>query len=64
MPVTFLPYERPLRVFVLFKELFRVNRRHAAGARRGDRLPVAVVLHIAGNENSRHVRNASMFANR
>src|SRR5438128_6318223 len=34
------------RVTVPFQELFCVDRRHATGPRRGNRLPVAMILHI------------------
>ena len=32
-----------------------IDRRHAAGTRRGDRLSVNEVLHIAAGENARNV---------
>ena len=34
----------------------RVEGAHTAGARRGDCLPVHVVLHVADGEDTRHVR--------
>ena len=34
----------------------RVERRHAARAGSGDRLPVGVILHVAGREDARDVR--------
>src|SRR6266478_4417247 len=36
--------------FVLFQKLFGIQGGHAAGTRGGDRLAVAMVLHVAGNE--------------
>ena len=38
------------------EEPLGVEGRHAAGARRGDRLAVDVVLHVAGREDARDVR--------
>src|SRR6266852_4011508 len=39
-------------VFVLFQKLFGIHGRHATGARSRDRLAIAMVLHVAGNEHS------------
>src|SRR5437764_13243074 len=39
---------------LLLEEALRIQRRHAAGARRGDGLAVDVVLHIARCEDARH----------
>src|SRR6266436_5539522 len=39
-------------VCVLIQELFRVKGGHAAGARGGDGLTIAMVLHIASDENA------------
>src|SRR5579859_4248923 len=44
---------------VLFQELFGVNGCHASGARCGDRLAIAMVLHIAGHE---HAGNGGLAA--
>jgi len=38
------------------EETLGVERRRAAGAGRGDRLPVDVILDVAGGEDSRNVR--------
>ena len=47
-------------MLVLFEELFRVHRGHAARPRRGDRLPVAVVLHVSRDEHARNFRQAAV----
>src|SRR5215469_6065138 len=39
-------------VFVFFQELFRVNRGHASGAGGGDRLTIAMVLHVARDKHA------------
>src|SRR5450755_611129 len=39
-------------VFVLFEKLFGVHRGHATGARGGDGLPIAVILHVAGDKHA------------
>ena len=41
---------------LLGEEALGVERGHAAGPGRGDRLPVDVVLHVAGGEHARDVR--------
>src|SRR5260370_14824132 len=45
---------------VLFQELFGVQGSHAAGAGSSDRLAIAVVLHIAGDENAGDGRLAAI----
>src|SRR5271155_5380343 len=37
---------------VLFQELFRIESGHAAGARSGDRLAIAMVLYVSSNEHA------------
>src|ERR1700688_3690881 len=49
---------------VLFQELFGVQGGHAAGAGGGDRLAIAVVLHIAGDENAWNGRLATIQGNK
>src|SRR5262245_62209851 len=39
-----------------FEEAFGIERRHAARACGRDRLPIDVVLYIAGGEDARHAR--------
>src|SRR5881398_2562952 len=48
-------------VFVLFQKLFGIDRGHAAGARGRDRLPIAMVLHIAGYEHARNGGKAAVL---
>src|SRR5207248_2028939 len=48
-------------MFVLFEELFRVDCRHAAGTRGGDCLPIAVVLHVAGDKHAGNGSQAAML---
>src|SRR5437870_13566054 len=62
MPAPRRPCEA-LSVFVLFEELFRVDRRHAARSGGRNRLPVAMVLHIPRDEHARNIREASMLRN-
>ena len=42
--------------FLLGEEPLRVERRHAPGARRRDGLPIDVILHVAGGEDTVDVR--------
>src|SRR6266852_2038670 len=49
---------------VLFQELFSVQGGHAAGAGGGDRLAIAMVLHIAGDENAGDGRLAAIQGNK
>src|SRR5712692_8207811 len=44
-----------------FKEALRFHRRHAAGARRRDRLAVGTILHVAGVKNSGDVSPRAAF---
>ena len=39
-----------------------IDRRHAAATRRGDRLSVNEVLHVAAGENARNVGFASVMS--
>src|SRR5438445_8821060 len=48
-------------VFVLFQKLFGINGGHATGARGRDRLAIAMVLHVAGNEHARNRGEAAVF---
>jgi len=41
-----------LLVIVLFQKLFRIQCGHATGSSRGNGLPVAVILNVAGNNTS------------
>src|SRR5271155_355724 len=50
-------------VDVLFQELFRVEGGHAAGARGGDGLAVAMVLDIASNKNTGNGGQGAVFGN-
>ena len=52
---------RSTLIVVLFQELFRVHGGHAPGTRGGDGLPVAMILHIAGDENAGNLRQAAVF---
>ena len=47
-----------LRVIVFFEELFRVDRGHAAGPGSGNGLAIAVILHVARDEDARNICNA------
>src|SRR5260370_7413023 len=47
--------------FVLFQKLFGIHGGHAAGTRGRDRLAVAMVLHVAGNENTGNRGQAAML---
>src|SRR5687768_11345551 len=40
---------------------FGIDRGHATGARRGDRLPIHAVLHVSASEHSRHRRSRRPF---
>src|SRR5215472_9112843 len=46
-------------MFVFFQEFLGINRSHAPRSSGSDRLPVAVILHVASNE---HARNGSQAA--
>ena len=48
-------------MFVFFQKLFRIDCGHAAGARGGDRLAVAVVLHVAGDKDAGNIREAAVL---
>src|SRR5271170_3626522 len=50
-------------VRVPIQELFRIEGGHAAGARGGDGLAVAMILHIARNEYPRYSGQGAMFGN-
>src|SRR5689334_11273681 len=59
MRVNYRRLSRMTLVFVLFQELFSVDRGHASRTSRGDRLAIAVVLHVTGDE---HPGNGSQAA--
>src|SRR6266851_9337015 len=48
-------------VFVLFQKLFGINGGHATGARRGDGLAIAMVLHVTGNKHARDGGEAAVL---
>src|SRR6267143_3572337 len=48
-------------VLVLFQKLFRIYGGHAARARSGNRLAIAVVLYVAGNEHTGNCRQAAVL---
>src|SRR5882724_2275248 len=51
------------RVIVPFQELFCIYRRHASGSRRRNRLPVAMILHVARDENARNFGQGAVRGN-
>src|SRR5262249_29846989 len=52
-----------LRAAVTFQELFRIQRRHAARTRRSNGLPVTMILHVAGDEDTGNFRQTSVRGN-
>src|SRR5579859_495665 len=48
-------------VLVLFQELFGIEGGHASGARGGDGLAIAVVLHVPGDENAGNGSEAAVL---
>ena len=50
-----------LLVRVPFQELFRIQGGHTAGARGGDGLAIAMVLHVASNEYAGDGGQATVF---
>jgi len=58
---------QPAELLLLFQfdldELLCFQSCHAAGGRRGDRLPVGSVLHVPGVENPRHAGTGAPLGN-
>src|SRR6185312_10868326 len=56
-------FRRACSVAFRFEEALHFHRRHAARARRRDRLPVIAVLHVPRVEDTRHIRPRAAFGN-
>src|SRR5215813_8088802 len=60
IPVYYDGSDTPLRVIVPFQELFRIDCRHTSGPCSGHRLPVTMILDVAGDEYTGNFRQAAV----